>query len=228
MVTYHVASANADGGNLHQNLVGVELREGQSFHGHVAPALEDLARMVAGSSVPVAGDWVVAVAEDEQEVGAVDLCRSSISSGTSAIKDRNIHDVGPLLHRYAPERCILSSWSLTMTGSGHSNQIGAGIGAHALPVVGPAGVVAVRQFVAAVVLLPVARPALLHAPARQRHRPGKRGFRNAWGGGYLSAAPLESEHAAEHRRRHHQSCTADFHHLRHYLTRRLRGASTKD
>ena len=47
---------------------------------------------------------------------------------------------------------------LTMTGSGVSNQIGAGIGAHAFPMIGPAGVVAVRQLVAAAVLLPVARP----------------------------------------------------------------------
>lgn len=48
---------------------------------------------------------------------------------------------------------------LMMTGSGLSNQIGAGMGAHAFPTIGPAGVVAVRQFVAAAVLLPVARPA---------------------------------------------------------------------
>ena len=45
-----------------------------------------------------------------------------------------------------------------MTGSGVSNQVGAGIGAHAFPMIGPAGVVAVRQLVAAAVLLPVARP----------------------------------------------------------------------
>ena len=49
---------------------------------------------------------------------------------------------------------------LTMTGSGVSNQIGAGIGAHAFPVLGPAGVVAVRQLVAATVLLSAARPPL--------------------------------------------------------------------
>ena len=49
---------------------------------------------------------------------------------------------------------------LTMTGSGISNQIGAGIGAHAFPAVGPAGVVAVRQLVAAAVLLSAARPPL--------------------------------------------------------------------
>ncbi|WP_247048813.1 EamA family transporter [Arthrobacter rhizosphaerae] len=48
---------------------------------------------------------------------------------------------------------------LMMTGSGLSNQIGAGIGAHAFPIIGPAGVVAVRQLVAAAVLLPIARPA---------------------------------------------------------------------
>jgi inner membrane transporter RhtA len=47
----------------------------------------------------------------------------------------------------------------TMLGSGASNQVGAAIGAHAFPAIGPAGVVAVRQFVAAAVLLPVARPA---------------------------------------------------------------------
>ena len=41
-----------------------------------------------------------------------------------------------------------------------SNQIGAGIGAHAFDAIGPAGVVAVRQVVAAAVLLPVARPPL--------------------------------------------------------------------
>jgi inner membrane transporter RhtA len=48
----------------------------------------------------------------------------------------------------------------TMLGSGASNQVGAAVGAHAFPTVGPAGVVAVRQFVAAAVLLPVARPDL--------------------------------------------------------------------
>lgn len=47
-----------------------------------------------------------------------------------------------------------------MAGSAASNQVGAAVGAHAFPVIGPAGVVAVRQFVAAAVLLPVARPDL--------------------------------------------------------------------
>lgn len=48
----------------------------------------------------------------------------------------------------------------TMTASAASNQLGAAVGAHAFAAIGPAGVVAVRQFVAAAVLLPVARPDL--------------------------------------------------------------------
>ncbi|MCU7726358.1 EamA family transporter [Actinoplanes sp. KI2] len=45
-----------------------------------------------------------------------------------------------------------------MLGSAASNQVGAAIGAQAFPLIGPAGVVAVRQVVAAAVLLPAARP----------------------------------------------------------------------
>ena len=48
----------------------------------------------------------------------------------------------------------------TMLGSAASNQVGAAIGAHAFPAIGPAGVVVVRQIVAAAVLLPIARPNL--------------------------------------------------------------------
>ena len=47
-----------------------------------------------------------------------------------------------------------------MLASALSNQVGAAVGAHAFGAVGPAGVVAVRQVVAAAVLLPVARPPL--------------------------------------------------------------------
>nr|BFE67847.1 EamA family transporter [Actinoplanes digitatis] len=47
-----------------------------------------------------------------------------------------------------------------MLGSATSNQVGAAVGAHAFATIGPAGVVAVRQFVAAAVLLPLARPNL--------------------------------------------------------------------
>ena len=48
----------------------------------------------------------------------------------------------------------------TMVGSAASNQTGAAVGALAFGAIGPAGVVAVRQFVAAAVLLPVVRPPL--------------------------------------------------------------------
>jgi len=48
----------------------------------------------------------------------------------------------------------------TMAASGLSNQVGAAIGSLAFPVIGPAGVVAVRQYVAALVLLAVGRPRL--------------------------------------------------------------------
>ncbi|MER5214427.1 EamA family transporter [Streptomyces sp. NPDC002838] len=48
----------------------------------------------------------------------------------------------------------------TMVGSGLSNQTGAAIGSLAFPVLGPVGVVAVRQYVAAIVLLAVGRPRL--------------------------------------------------------------------
>lgn len=49
---------------------------------------------------------------------------------------------------------------LMMLLGGASSQTGAGIGAHAFSAIGPAGVVAVRQLVAAAVLLPTARPPL--------------------------------------------------------------------
>ncbi|MFI7077100.1 EamA family transporter [Micromonospora sp. NPDC049903] len=48
----------------------------------------------------------------------------------------------------------------TMTASAASNQVGAALGAHAFGAIGPAGVVAVRQLVAAAVLLPTVRPDL--------------------------------------------------------------------
>ncbi|WP_433833526.1 EamA family transporter [Actinoplanes sp. CA-015351] len=54
----------------------------------------------------------------------------------------------------------LAAGLATMMGSAASNQVGAAVGAHAFATIGPAGVVAVRQFVAAAVLLPVARPNL--------------------------------------------------------------------
>jgi inner membrane transporter RhtA len=47
-----------------------------------------------------------------------------------------------------------------LVGSALSNQLGAASGSLAFPVLGPLGVVAVRQLIAAAVLLPVARPRL--------------------------------------------------------------------
>jgi inner membrane transporter RhtA len=60
-------------------------------------------------------------------------------------------DAGPISARTA-------AGIATMLGSAASNQVGAAVGAHAFPLIGPAGVVAVRQVVAAAVLLPLARP----------------------------------------------------------------------
>ncbi|MFB7930302.1 EamA family transporter [Streptomyces sp. NPDC056039] len=56
---------------------------------------------------------------------------------------------------------------VTMVGSGLSNQTGAAIGSLAFPVLGPIGVVAVRQYVAAIVLLAVGRPRLRSFTKRQ-------------------------------------------------------------
>jgi inner membrane transporter RhtA len=54
-----------------------------------------------------------------------------------------------------------------LLGSGVSTQIGASLGALAFPVIGPAGVVAVRQWVAAIVLMAVGRPQLRAFTRRQ-------------------------------------------------------------
>ncbi|WP_234995730.1 EamA family transporter [Streptoalloteichus hindustanus] len=54
-----------------------------------------------------------------------------------------------------------------MVGSGLSNQVGAAVAALAFPVIGPVGVVAVRQWVAGVVLLAVGRPRWRSFTARQ-------------------------------------------------------------
>ncbi|GAB2666058.1 EamA family transporter [Saccharopolyspora gloriosae] len=54
-----------------------------------------------------------------------------------------------------------------MLGGGLSNQLGAATGALAFPVIGPAGVVAVRQWVAGIVLLLAGRPRFRSFTARQ-------------------------------------------------------------
>jgi inner membrane transporter RhtA len=64
-------------------------------------------------------------------------------------------DRPPVEHSPRPSRGVL----LALAGAA-SSQSGAAVGAHAFAAVGPAGVVAVRQVVAAVVLVAVARPRL--------------------------------------------------------------------
>jgi inner membrane transporter RhtA len=64
-------------------------------------------------------------------------------------------------------RKALATAVLTMLGTGTSSQVGAALGAQAFGAIGPAGVVAVRQLVAAAVLLPVARPPLHRFTWRQ-------------------------------------------------------------
>ncbi|WP_238331883.1 EamA family transporter [Kribbella jejuensis] len=54
-----------------------------------------------------------------------------------------------------------------MLGSGLSTQVGASVAALAFPVISPAGVVAIRQWVAAVVLLAIGRPRLRSITAAQ-------------------------------------------------------------
>ncbi|MFC8519311.1 DMT family transporter [Streptomyces sp. NPDC057257] len=66
----------------------------------------------------------------------------------------------------APERQRFAG-VVTMVGSGLSNQTGAALGSLAFPVLGPLGVVAVRQYVAALVLLAVGRPRLRRFTRRQ-------------------------------------------------------------
>jgi len=55
----------------------------------------------------------------------------------------------------------------TMLGTATSNQLGAAVGSLAFPAIGPAGVVAMRQWVAALVLLPIVRPRLRSYTWRQ-------------------------------------------------------------
>ncbi|MFF1819992.1 DMT family transporter [Kribbella sp. NPDC058245] len=56
---------------------------------------------------------------------------------------------------------------LLMLTSGLSSQVGASVAAQAFPVIGPVGVVAIRQWMAGVVLLAVGRPRLRQITARQ-------------------------------------------------------------
>ncbi|MEU6167185.1 EamA family transporter [Streptomyces tanashiensis] len=69
--------------------------------------------------------------------------------------------------RHEPTHHTSPAGVAAMLGSGLSNQIGAATGSLAFPVLGPVGVVAVRQYVAAAVLLAVGRPALRSFTWRQ-------------------------------------------------------------
>lgn len=60
----------------------------------------------------------------------------------------------------ASPRLPVASGSAMVLGSAMGNQVGAALGAMAFPLIGPAGVVGLRQVVAVSVLFPVARPRL--------------------------------------------------------------------
>ncbi|HEY1915360.1 MAG TPA: EamA family transporter [Streptosporangiaceae bacterium] len=64
------------------------------------------------------------------------------------------------MEREAGQQGKLARGCATMLGSALSNQVGAATGALAFPAIGPVGVVAVRQWVAGIVLLSVGRPRL--------------------------------------------------------------------
>ncbi|GAB2649597.1 EamA family transporter [Kribbella swartbergensis] len=66
-----------------------------------------------------------------------------------------------------PSRSGRLTGVVMMLGSGLSTQVGASVGALAFPVIGPVGVVAVRQWVAGLVLVAVGRPNLRAMTARQ-------------------------------------------------------------
>jgi inner membrane transporter RhtA len=66
-----------------------------------------------------------------------------------------------------PDRSGRLTGVLMMLGSGLSTQVGASVGALAFPVLGPVGVVAVRQWVAGLVLVAVGRPNFRAMTARQ-------------------------------------------------------------
>jgi inner membrane transporter RhtA len=72
--------------------------------------------------------------------------RQAVRVTTSATEERG-----------GPDPSVVGSVGIMLT-SAMSAQTGAAIGAHAFPLIGPAGVVAIRQLVAVCVLLPTARP----------------------------------------------------------------------
>ncbi|MFJ6983053.1 MULTISPECIES: EamA family transporter [unclassified Streptomyces] len=86
--------------------------------------------------------------------------RAGHGSDVAALPDPAAPDAVPLGPGAAGAGSRRLAGVLVMTGSGLSNQVGAAVGSLAFPVIGPVGVVAVRQYVAAAVLLAVGRPRL--------------------------------------------------------------------
>lgn len=66
-----------------------------------------------------------------------------------------------------PSRSDLRGQVARLVASGSSNQVGAALGAHAFPVMGPAGVVGIRQIVASVTLWSIARPPVARWTSRE-------------------------------------------------------------
>ena len=79
--------------------------------------------------------------------------------GTSDTAERTPADDRRLSSATATPRQRGTGIALMLT-SAASNQVGAALGAMAFPTIGPVGVVAVRQFVTAIVLTPLVRPNL--------------------------------------------------------------------
>lgn len=75
-----------------------------------------------------------------------------------------MHTEAPLTA--GPRKSIRAGMAMMMASSA-SNQTGAAFGALSFPVIGPVGVVAVRQFITAAVLVPVVRPTLRKLDAGQ-------------------------------------------------------------
>ncbi|MFD9036659.1 DMT family transporter [Streptomyces sp. NPDC059567] len=84
-----------------------------------------------------------------------------------AVPDRTAPVTPALVTPDRPPRRTSPAGVAAMLGSGLSTQIGAAAGSLAFPVLGPVGVVAVRQYVAALVLLAVGRPRLRSFTRRQ-------------------------------------------------------------
>ncbi|MFT3944529.1 MAG: EamA family transporter [Ancrocorticia sp.] len=73
---------------------------------------------------------------------------------TQATRDSETTESGET----TPSRPRLRSGIALMVSSSISNQVGASFGAMAFPTIGPVGVVAIRQFITAAVLVPLVRP----------------------------------------------------------------------